>query len=103
MRVMVVGSGGREHTLAWKLTRSSRVSQLFVAPGNGGTAAIAQNVPVAATDIPALVSFARQEEIDLTVVGPEAPLVAGLVDAFAKAGLRAFGPTGAARRQCKHP
>ena len=93
---MVVGSGGREHTLAWKLSGSPRVRQLFVAPGNGGTAAIAQNVPIAATDISALVSFARQEQIDLTVVGPEAPLVAGLVDAFAEAGLRAFGPTAAA-------
>jgi phosphoribosylamine--glycine ligase/phosphoribosylformylglycinamidine cyclo-ligase len=98
MKVLVVGSGGREHTLAWKLSRSPRVRQLFVAPGNGGSAAIAQNVPIAATDISALVSFALQEHIALTVVGPEAPLVAGVVDAFAEAGLRAFGPTAAAAR-----
>jgi phosphoribosylamine--glycine ligase/phosphoribosylformylglycinamidine cyclo-ligase len=98
MRVMVVGSGGREHTLAWKLSHSPRVSQLFVAPGNGGTAALARNVPILATDVPALVSFARQERVDLTVVGPEAPAVAGLVDACDAAGLRAFGPTAAAAR-----
>jgi len=98
MRVMIVGSGGREHALTWKLNQSSQVDRLFVAPGNGGTAAIAQNVPVAASDIPALVGFAQQERIDLTVVGPEAPLVGGLVDAFAEAGLRAFGPTAAAAR-----
>jgi phosphoribosylamine--glycine ligase / phosphoribosylformylglycinamidine cyclo-ligase len=96
MRVMVVGSGGREHTLTWKLSHSPRVRELFVAPGNGGTAAMAQNVPIAAADIPALVSFARQENIDLTVVGPEDPLAAGLVDALSEAGLRAFGSTGAA-------
>ena len=96
MRVLVIGSGGREHTLTWKLSRSPHVRQLFVAPGNGGTAAIAQNVPIAATDIPALVDFARQEQIDLTMVGPEGPLVAGLVDALAEAGLRAFGPTAVA-------
>jgi len=71
----------------------TRADRLFVAPGNGGTAAIAENVPIAADDIPALVSFAREKEIDLTIVGPEAPLVGGVVDAFAAAGLRAFGPT----------
>jgi phosphoribosylamine--glycine ligase / phosphoribosylformylglycinamidine cyclo-ligase len=98
MRILVVGSGGREHALAWKLARSPHVSQLFVVPGNGGTASIAQNVPIAVTDIPALVSFAHQEQIDLTVVGPEAALVIGLVDAFNAAGLRAFGPTAAAAR-----
>jgi phosphoribosylamine--glycine ligase/phosphoribosylformylglycinamidine cyclo-ligase len=96
MRVLVVGSGGREHTLTRKLAQSPQVERLFVAPGNGGTTAIAQNVPISAGDIPALVEFARQEWIDLTVVGPEAPLVAGLVDAFAEAGLRAFGPSAAA-------
>ncbi|RLC67465.1 MAG: hypothetical protein DRI48_02235 [Chloroflexi bacterium] len=98
MRVLVIGSGGREHALTWKLAQSARVSHIFVAPGNGGTATIAQNVPIAAGDIPALLAFARQEAIDLAVVGPEAPLVAGLVDAFAAAGLRAFGPTAAAAR-----
>ncbi len=98
MRILVVGSGGREHALAWKLAQSSQVSQVFVAPGNGGTAAVAQNVPIAATDTSALLAFARREHIDLTVVGPEAPLVAGLVDAFTAAGQRAFGPTAAAAR-----
>jgi phosphoribosylamine--glycine ligase len=96
MRILVVGSGGREHTLAWKLAQSPQVDGLFVAPGNGGTAEIAQNVAISATDVPALVEFVKKEHIDLTVVGPEAPLVAGLVDAFEEAGLRAFGPTGAA-------
>jgi len=96
MRVMIVGSGGREHTLTWKIAQSPQVSQIFVAPGNGGTAAIAENVPIPATDIPALLKFAREKAIDLTVVGPEAPLVAGLVDAFAKVGLPVFGPTSAA-------
>jgi len=96
MRVMIVGSGGREHALAWTLSQSPQVEHLIVAPGNGGTAAIAQNVDVGATDVPALVDLARREEIDLTVVGPEAPLVAGLVDKLAEAGLRAFGPTAAA-------
>ena len=98
MRILVIGSGGREHALAWKLARSPEVSQVFIAPGNGGTAAVGQNVPIAATDISGLVSFARQEQIDLTVVGPEVSLVAGLVDAFNAAGLRAFGPTRAAAR-----
>lgn len=96
MRILVVGSGGREHALAWKLAQSPQVDQLFVAPGNGGTAEIAQNVPISGTDIPALIDFAKQNPIDLTVVGPEAPLVAGLVDAFDETGLRAFGPTKAA-------
>jgi phosphoribosylamine--glycine ligase len=96
MRILVVGSGGREHTLAWKLAQSPQVDTLFVAPGNGGTAEIAQNVAISGTDVPALVEFVKKEHIDLTVVGPEAPLVAGLVDAFEEAGLSAFGPTGAA-------
>ncbi|MBN1978607.1 MAG: phosphoribosylamine--glycine ligase [Anaerolineae bacterium] len=96
MRILVVGSGGREHTLTWKIAQSPQVDTLFVAPGNGGTAEIAENVAVADTDIPALVDFAKKGHIDLTVVGPEAPLVAGLVDAFNAAGLRVFGPTSAA-------
>ncbi len=96
MRILVIGSGGREHALAWKLAQSPQAEQLFVAPGNGGTSRVAQNVPIAANDIPALVAFARRERIGLTVVGPEAPLVAGLVDAFAEAGLAVFGPTAAA-------
>ena len=98
MRVLVIGSGGREHALAWKLAQSPRLERLFVAPGNGGTVAIAENVPIAPSDIPALRLFAQKEHIDLTVVGPEAPLVAGLVDDFAAAGLRAFGPVASAAR-----
>ena len=90
-RVLVVGSGGREHALAWKLVRDG--ADVIVAPGNAGTAAIAENVPVDACDIPGLVELARRRQIDLTVVGPEAPLVAGIVDAFTAAGLRIFGPT----------
>ncbi len=98
MRVLVIGSGGREHALTWKLAQSPRVSALYVAPGNGGTAKLAENVSMAATDVEGLVAFAREQEIDLTVVGPEAPLVAGLVDAFEAEGLRAFGPRAAAAR-----
>ena len=90
-RVLVVGGGGREHAIAWKLAKDG--AEVLVAPGNAGTAAIAENVPLAATDVPALVEFARRREVDLTVVGPEAPLVAGIVDAFQNAGLRIFGPT----------
>ena len=96
MKLLVIGSGGREHALAWKLSQSPRVQKVYVAPGNGGTAAEpdAENVPLEA--IPELVAFARKESIYLTVVGPEAPLAAGVVDAFREAGLRIFGPTQAA-------
>lgn len=90
-RVLVVGSGGREHAIAWKLTQDG--AEVLVAPGNAGTAAIAENVPVAATDIAGLLDVARRRNVDLTVVGPEAPLVAGIVDEFTAAGLRIFGPT----------
>ncbi len=90
-RVLVVGGGGREHALAWKLARDG--AEVMVAPGNAGTAEVAENVAIAATDIPALVKLATDRGIDLTVVGPEAPLVAGIVDAFSAAGLRIFGPT----------
>ena len=90
-RVLVVGSGGREHALAWKLIRDG--AEVLVAPGNAGTAAIAENVRVSATDIPGLLKLAQDRGVDLTVVGPEAPLVAGIVDAFTAAGLRIFGPT----------
>ena len=93
-RVLVVGGGGREHALAWKLARDG--AEVIVAPGNAGTALVAENVAVAVGDIPALVALARAREIDLTVVGPEAPLVAGIVDAFQAAGLRIFGPSAAA-------
>jgi len=93
MKLLVIGSGGREHTLAWKLAQSPRVQKVYVAPGNGGTATepAVQNVPL--TDFPALIAFAKRERIQLTVVGPEAPLAAGIVDAFREAGQRIFGPT----------
>ncbi len=89
----MVGSGGREHALVWKLAQSPRVAQVFCAPGNAGIAQQATCVPVSATDLPALADFAEQERIDLTVVGPEAPLAAGVIDLFQQRGLRAFGPT----------
>ncbi len=98
MKVLVVGGGGREHALCWKLAQSSRRPTLYCAPGNAGTATIARNVPVAAEDIDALVEFARKEDILLTVVGPEDPLCGGIVDRFEAAGLRIFGPTAAAAR-----
>lgn len=96
MKVLVVGSGGREHALAWKLAQSPKVQVVYVAPGNGGTALDKrlQNVPV--TDPAALAEFARQESVHFTVVGPEAPLAAGIVDVFRAQGLRIFGPSRAA-------
>ena len=96
MKVLVIGSGGREHALAWKLAQSPRVQTVFVAPGNAGTAAEPQLKNVAITDLDALAEFALAEKIDLTVVGPEAALAAGAVDLFRAAGLRIFGPTQAA-------
>jgi len=97
MKILVIGSGGREHALAWKLAQSPRVSQVFVAPGNGGTATEDGLVNVPLTDISSLVEFVRRDDdIALTVVGPEAPLAAGIVDAFRAAGLKIFGPTQAA-------
>jgi phosphoribosylamine--glycine ligase len=96
MNVLVVGSGGREHALAWKIAQSPRAARVFVAPGNAGTALEAENVDIPATDILRLLSFARQNKIEFTVIGPEAALAAGVVDAFHDAGLRAFGPTRAA-------
>ena len=98
MRVLLVGNGGREHAIAWKLCQSPQLSALYVAPGNGGTATLAktQNVAIDAEDIGGLVEFAATQQVNLTVVGPEAPLVAGLVDALHEAGLRAFGPVQAA-------
>jgi phosphoribosylamine--glycine ligase len=94
MKALVVGGGGREHALAWKLAQSARVDQVYVAPGNAGTAREDKvvNVDIGAEDIPALLNFAREQEIALTIVGPEAPLVAGIIDEFEKAGLRCFGP-----------
>lgn len=98
MKVLVIGGGGREHALAWKLSQSSRVEQVFVAPGNAGTAAEAkvENIDFNDNDIEGLLKFASDQDIGLTVVGPEAPLVAGIVDRFRLAGLRCFGPTQAA-------
>jgi phosphoribosylamine--glycine ligase len=96
MKLLVIGSGGREHALAWRLAQAPRVQKIYVAPGNGGTESIVsvENLPL--QDIDALVEFAHNEKIAFTVVGPEAPLAAGIVDAFRKAGLRIFGPTRAA-------
>ena len=96
MKVLVIGSGGREHALAWKLAQSPKVQAVYVAPGNGGTALDSrlENLPI--TDIPALRQWALDQKIAVTVVGPEAPLAAGVVDAFRAAGLRIFGPTRAA-------
>ena len=96
MKILVIGSGGREHALAWKLAQSPKVSQVFVAPGNGGTANEAGVINVPITTISTLLEFARREQIALTVVGPEAPLAAGVVDAFRAAKLKIFGPTQAA-------
>ncbi|RPI44144.1 MAG: phosphoribosylamine--glycine ligase, partial [Betaproteobacteria bacterium] len=96
MKILVVGSGGREHALAWKLAQSPRVTRVFVAPGNAGTATEPGCSNVDATCIPELVDFARRERIALTVVGPEAPLADGIVDAFRAAEQRVFGPTRAA-------
>lgn len=93
MKVLVVGGGGREHALVWKLAQSEEANELFCAPGNAGIEEIAQCVPLRAEDIEGLLALAREEEIDLTVVGPEAPLVAGLVDAFSAEGFLVFGPT----------
>ena len=98
MKILVIGSGGREHALAWKLAQSKRVSKIYVAPGNAGTALETGLYNVALTSIEDLVRFAQQEEIALTVVGPEAPLADGVVDAFRAAGLKIFGPTRAAAR-----
>ncbi|MBS0216869.1 MAG: phosphoribosylamine--glycine ligase [Proteobacteria bacterium] len=98
MKLLVIGSGGREHALAWRLAQSARVNEVLVAPGNAGTAheTKCRNVAVAATDLDGLIALARSEGVAFTVVGPEAPLVAGVVDRFREAGLKIFGPTAAA-------
>ena len=92
MRVLVIGSGGREHCLAWKIAQSPRLKKLYCTPGNPGISSVADCVDIASEDVESLCNFARKEKIDLTVVGPEGPLVAGLVDRFQANGLRAFGP-----------
>ena len=93
MRVLVIGGGGREHALIWKISQSPKVTEVFCAPGNAGTAAIANNVPIPADQIDQLLEFAQENEIGLTVVGPEQPLVMGIVDRFQEKGLRIFGPS----------
>ena len=98
MNVLLVGGGGREHALAWGLARSPLVERLIVAPGNAGIAALAACVPVGADDVGGIVALARREAVDLVVVGPEAPLVAGLADALGAEGVRVFGPVAAAAR-----
>jgi phosphoribosylamine--glycine ligase len=98
VKILVIGSGGREHALAWKIAQSPRVRRVYVAPGNGGTARDPRLHNVALCDINALADFAQAEGVALTVVGPEAPLAAGVVDAFRARGLRIFGPTRAAAR-----
>jgi len=96
MNVLVIGGGGREHALAWKLSQSPAVTKVFVAPGNAGTAADAENVRIPASDFRALIDFAEEKGIGLTIVGPEVPLAGGIVDAFETANLRVFGPNKAA-------
>jgi phosphoribosylamine--glycine ligase len=95
MNILIIGSGGREHALAWKAAQSTHVDKVYVAPGNAGTASEAkvENIPIGAEDITALIHFAKETQIGLTIVGPEAPLVAGIVDEFMAQGLRCFGPS----------
>ncbi|MCA9143030.1 MAG: phosphoribosylamine--glycine ligase [Planctomycetaceae bacterium] len=96
MNILIVGNGGREHALAWKVGKSPRADRVFVAPGNAGTAEDAENVDIKAEDFPRLIKFAKENKVELTIIGPEAPLTAGIVDAFEKAKLRVFGPSKAA-------
>jgi phosphoribosylamine--glycine ligase len=98
MKILIIGNGGREHAIAWKVAQSEQVQKIYVAPGNAGTAKAAkvENVPINAEDLPNLLHFAQRQAIDLTIVGPEAPLVIGISDQFQQAGLRCFGPTQAA-------
>ena len=96
MKVLIVGSGGREHALAWKISRSPDVETLYCAPGNAGIAALAECIAIDANDIVALKDFALEKQVDLTVIGPEQPLVSGIVDVFEKSGLKVFGPRKAA-------
>jgi phosphoribosylamine---glycine ligase len=98
MKILVIGSGGREHALTWKLHQSPQADRIFCAPGNAGTAEIGENVAIPANDLEALVRFAKENHVDLTVVGPDDPLAAGIVDLFVAEKLRAFGPTKSAAR-----
>src|SRR4029079_3359745 len=93
MRVLVVGQGGREHAICWKLKQSPQVKEIYAAPGNAGIAQVADCVPIGVADIIELADFAEQLKIDLTIVGPELPLTLGIVDEFQKRGLAIFGPT----------
>jgi phosphoribosylamine--glycine ligase len=96
MNVLLVGGGGREHAIAWKLAQSKDLDKLFIAPGNAGTKQCGENIPIAANDTSKLVDFAQQNKTELAIIGPEDPLAAGAVDAFEKAGIKAFGPSAAA-------
>ena len=98
MKILVVGGGGREHAMVWKISKSPMVEKIYCAPGNAGTAELAESVPIDAEDIDALVKFAQENEIDLTVVGPEGPLVKGIADVFDEKGLQLFGPSKAGAR-----
>ncbi|MBQ9600037.1 MAG: phosphoribosylamine--glycine ligase, partial [Clostridia bacterium] len=92
MKILVVGGGGREHAIVWKIAKSPKVDKIYCAPGNGGIAELAECVNIGATDIDKMVEFAKNEKIDLVMVAPDDPLVLGMVDAMEKAGIRAFGP-----------
>src|ERR1044071_403568 len=98
MKIFVIGSGGREHALTWKLRQSPHADRIFCAPGNGGTGEIAENVAIPVTDLKALVRFAKENRVDLAVVGPDDPLAAGVVDLFTSEKLRVFGPNKSAAR-----
>jgi len=93
MKVLIIGNGGREHALAWKISQSKRAEKIFIAPGNAGTALHGENVPIKADDIERLKRFALKEGMDLTIVGPELPLTLGIVDAFERVELKIFGPS----------
>ena len=93
MRILIIGSGGREHALAWKLSQSPKVKEIFIAPGNGGSGDYGRNVPIKDNDIAGLVAFARERGIDLVVPSPELPLVLGVTDAMQAAGIPCFGPS----------
>lgn len=92
MKVLIVGSGGREHAIAWKVAQSKKVDKIYCAPGNAGISEVAECVPIGAMEFDKLVAFAKEKEIDLTVIGMDDPLVGGIVDVFEKEGLRVFGP-----------
>src|SRR5437016_13982030 len=103
MKILVIGGGGREHALVWKLKQSPAVDRIFCAPGNAGTAVIAENVALAASDLPQLRAFAKQNDVDLTVVGPDDPLAMAIVDLFSANKLRIFGPTNSPPRLQSSP